>query len=379
MSVQTSQNIWTPDRGLRFGKRVSPIGLDIGEHVIAAAQLAGKRGVPARLRAGIVIERNESGPLSVSEAMNLALTLQRAGFESREVIVAAPDESLMTAHLELPPASSNAPLDEIARSEIARLFRVSSDSFALGYWDLPVLERAKGGPTAMAIALPEEASSQVAFTLSSAGFEVVGVDAKMCALSRACAASIGQVAGLACLVEVCWTHTRVLLLHCSRNRWTVVYERRIAEACVRDVIDSVKQRLGVDTAAAMLALRGAGIDDGAPTSLERSDLMRQVRQLQSDFFDSLAPEVQRSIAYASQRYSSQPLCGGYLCGEGALIRGLRGKLAQELSLECAPILPSSLVQVDSDSVFGDSSELVCAIGLASFSPNAANTRERSAA
>ncbi|MFO0856490.1 MAG: pilus assembly protein PilM [Phycisphaerales bacterium] len=379
MSVQTSIQNWPPDRGLRLSRGLSPIGLDIGERVIAAAQLTGRRGSPARLRAGIVIDRTETGALSASEATNLAQTLQRAGFEGREAIVAAPDETLMTAHLELPPASSNAPLDEIARAEVARLFRVNGESISMGYWDLPVLDRAKSGPTAMAVALPEESSSQFVRTLSNAGFEVVGVDARMCSLARACAGAIGTVSGLVGLIEVGWSGTRVLLLHCTNSNWTLVYERRITEACVRNVVESVKQRLGVDTAAAMLALRGARIDDGTPMSPEMSDLMRQVRQLQNEFFEALVPEVQRSISYASQRYSSLPLCGGYLCGEGALIRGLRGKLAQELSLECAPILPSALVQVDSESIFRDACELVCAIGLASFSPVAATMRERSAA
>lgn len=379
MSLQQSPNAWTSDRGVRMSRLLSPIGIDVSEHAIAAAQLTCKRGKPAKLRAGIVIERSETGPLSESEASGLMLTLQRAGFEGKEVVIAAPDDAILAAHLELPPQTSNAPLDEIARAEMARLFRLSEDTLTMGYWDLPAVERAKGGPTAMAIGLSEEASMNVGRSLNVAGWEVIGVDARMCAFARACVGAIGNVTGLVSLIEVGWSHTRVLLLHCTGRDWTIVYERRIMEACVRNVVESVKNRLGVDAPSAMLALRGAGIDDGAPMNPEMAELMRVVRQSQNEFFEAVAPDVQRSISYASQRYSSQPLCGGYLCGEGALIRGLRGKLAQELSLECSPILPSDLVQVEQESTMGESCELVCAIGLAAFSPNAVSMRERRAA
>lgn len=379
MILQQSPSMWTSDRGVRISRLVSPIGIDVSEHAIAAAQLTCKRGKPAKLRAGIVIERTESGPLSESEAAGLMQTLQRAGFEGREVVVAAPDDALMTAHLELPPHASNAPLDDIARAEMARLFRLSEDSLTMGYWDLPAVERAKGGPTAMAIALSEETSLHVAKALNAVGWEVVGIDARMCAFARACVGEIGNVSGLVSLIEVGWSQTRVVLLHCADGDWTIVYERKIMEACVRTVVESVMQRLAVDAPSAMLALRGAGIDDGAPMNPEMAELMRVVRQLQSDFFEAVAPDVQRSISYASQRYSSLPLCGGYLCGEGALIRGLRGKLAQELSLECSPILPSGLVQVEPESAMGECCELVCAIGLAAFAPGAVRARERGAA
>lgn len=379
MNAERCTETWQSDRGLRVSSRVSPVGIDIGDHSITAAQLGGARNAVATLRAGLVLERRESGPISRNEAIDLALALRRAGFEGREVIVGAPDDRLIKAQLELPPRTSSAPLDDIACSEMSRLHRLEPESFAMAYWDLPGVDRSKSGPNAMGLGLPEQVSAQIVHAMNAGGLDVVGIDARMCALSRACVAGIGNTSGLVALVEVGWSQTQVMLLHCAGGDWTIVFERRITEASVKNVVDALTQRIGIDVPSAIFALRDADPEDVGNSSPEYAELMRVVRQQQNEFFDVLAPEVQRSIAYASQRYSSMPLCGGYMCGEGALMRGLRGRLAHELSLECAPIACEDIVRLSDESVLGRECELLCAIGLAAYEPRHVSARERSAA
>lgn len=367
---------WGHDLGLRLPPGESPVGVDVTDRFVCAAQLVGHRershaGV-ASLRVALRIPRQASGPLSEAEAASLAGALRRAGVETSEVVLAAPDASLLTGLMELPPRSSKAPLDEIARMELARMHRADPDSFAMACWDLPASDRTRGATHALGLGLPHGAADATMHALDSAGLAVCALDARMCAISRCVAAAMGHNSALVGVVEVGWEAAQVLLLHSNGPDWTIAFERRVPEVSLSGLCRVLEQRLGLDPEGAELALIGGAPStdlSGTQTEVEDSDpmvadLIRAMRRYQHDFLERLVPEVQRSLVYATQRYPGQPMTRVQLVGEGARIRGLRTRIAQVMSVESGAILPRDLVRVDPSSAASQDGTALAAIGLA---------------
>jgi len=367
---------WGHDLGMRLAPGQTPIGVDVTDRFVCAAQLTGEAGRTspsvASLRVALRMPRHSTGPLADSEAFALAAALRRAGVHTTEVVLSAPDASLMTGLLELPPRSSKAPVEEIARMELARMHRADPDSFSMATWDLPATDRTRGATHAMGLGLSHTAADSTINALEGAGLAVHALDARMCAISRCVAAAMGHNSALVGVVEVGWEAAQILLLHSDGPDWTLVFERRVPEVSLAGLCRSVEQRLGLDPDGAELALRG-----GAPASDlggEQSetedadpvvaDLIRALRRHKHDFFDRLVPEVQRSLVYATQRFPGHTLARVQLVGEGARIRGLRTRIAQTLRVECGAVLPRDLIRVDPSSATSQDSAVLAAIGLA---------------
>jgi Tfp pilus assembly PilM family ATPase len=367
---------WGHDRGLRITPGESPVGVEVTDRHVCAAQLVGEgsRSQPgvARLRIALRMPRQAGGPLGESEALALAGALRRAGVSTREVVLGAPDASLMTGLLELPPRSSKAPVEEIARMEMARMHRADPEGFAMACWDLPASDRAKGATHAMGLGLAHDAADASIDALEGAGLAVCALDARMCAFSRCVAAAMGHNSALAGVVEVGWEAAQILLLHSSGPEWTIAFERRVPEVSLAGLCRALEQRLGLDEEAAELALRGGAVATdlgGAPAETEDADpmvadMLRAIKRYQHDFFDRLVPEVQRSLVYATQRYPTQPMTRVQLVGEGARIVGLRSRIAQAMGVECGAVLPRDVVRVDASSALAQDGAVVGAIGLA---------------
>src|SRR5439155_3902434 len=88
--------------------------------------------------------------------------------------------------LELPPRSSNAPLERIARMEVARAHRFAPDSFEMGCWDLPAAARATKQTPVMAVACTHSDAAAIMDPFEAGGMNVVALDVKAAALARAC-------------------------------------------------------------------------------------------------------------------------------------------------------------------------------------------------
>src|SRR5262249_26290258 len=122
-------------------------------------------------------------------------------FEGRDVVACVPDDKLVTAVLELPPRSSGAPLDQLARVELARVHKLEPGSFELACWDLPAPARAGDATHMMAAACPHADADRLLGAIESAGLRVVALDIKPWALTRACAA-VGSADGTTVLLDV---------------------------------------------------------------------------------------------------------------------------------------------------------------------------------
>jgi Tfp pilus assembly PilM family ATPase len=349
---------------LLLPKGAGQIGVDIGDRWMCAAQLVGRgEGEMPHLSGALKIARTHEGVVRAREVEMLREAILRAGLKLVPVVINAPDASLLCSTLELPPRASGAPLEQLARLEVARTHKLDPDSFEMALWDLPTPDRVKNMTLAMSMALPKQVAHDTLSAFDEAGVAVDAIDTRACALARVATGAMGDVlGGLVGIVEVGWSATHVALVHAGvSSSPALVYERRIDEVCLRTIVRTLQDRLGIDDRAAELSLR-MGEEDDVDHTL--ADLMRSVRRYQSEFFDLLVPDVQRSFLYASQRYPTMPLVKILLTGEGAGMRGLRGRLASAISVEAALVQPRDVVESAESSTFSRDMCVATAVGLA---------------
>ncbi len=87
----------------------TPIGIDASGRFINAVQLSGSAR-RWRVEAAAAIPRADSTvPLDVDETTRMVGVLERQGFRGRDVILAMPNDLLLTKVLELPPATPPVP------------------------------------------------------------------------------------------------------------------------------------------------------------------------------------------------------------------------------------------------------------------------------
>src|SRR5829696_8454247 len=101
---------------LKRTARTGPIGLDIGSRHVRAVQLVRGADGAWSMHASASFPRAsdcEGKALSVAEANRIADVLFRRNFSGSELVLAVPDEKLLTTNLELPPRSADIPLDDI--------------------------------------------------------------------------------------------------------------------------------------------------------------------------------------------------------------------------------------------------------------------------
>jgi Tfp pilus assembly PilM family ATPase len=161
-------------------------GIDISsERVIAAQVRVASSGWT--LLGGCAMARTSGGAaLSAEEAVALESLLFRKGFVPAPCVIAAPDGALRSVTMELPPASSGAPIDQLARAEFARRSKVEQDRFVLSYWEMPTSGQ---GTQVMAVGCAIEPTDEAIEALERAGLRVGGVDDPARALGRVLAAA----------------------------------------------------------------------------------------------------------------------------------------------------------------------------------------------
>ncbi|MEQ8844437.1 MAG: hypothetical protein RIB58_06245 [Phycisphaerales bacterium] len=194
-------------------------GLDIGPTEIFAAQVR-LSGSGWSLQASAVMQRfSDSDSLIDEEAVALESLLFRKGFFAAPCIISAPQNALASTTMELPPATSGAPIEKLARAEFARQNQLAPDAFTMSFWDLPNAGR---GQQFMAVGCQIEPIDEVVALLEAAGLAVAGVDDPARAMGRslACVPTTATVR-VGARIEP-WG-TRIVVLHHS----TLLYARSL--------------------------------------------------------------------------------------------------------------------------------------------------------
>jgi len=343
--------------------RYSPIGLDVGSRCIKAVQLARGRGGPRILAAACIDRTGEQAALTPTEAAALRAVLSRQGFRGRSVVLGGPPSQLLTAVMELPPRSSGAPLDQIARVELARASNCPPDSIELAWWELPAGTRAHEGTHVFAIGLRHEDATAALESLEAAGFEVQSLDSAVLGIARACerigAVMPSQVTGV---LDIGWSATTLAVLLGP----TLVYQRRLPEAGLGALHRRLVEELKIDAEAAEFVLRRVGVLRDLPEEQQSWELLDDARTIVADHIESIGTEVKASLSYALRRYGATGSAGIVATGGGACVPGLLDRVQTISEERVRPLRASEIASAPADplaAALAADPRLACAAGL----------------
>ena len=374
----------------------SPIGIDVGARTVKAVQLGRERfGHGAwRVAAAAEVPRNDAAApsadapgaaaaklpsgLSAGEVRRLMGTLERQGFAGTDVVLAVPNDKVVSSLLELPPRSSQAPLEQIARMEIARAHRLAPDSFEMGCWDLPAAARATKQTPVMAVACTHADAAAVLDPFEAEGLHVRALDVRPAALARACAPLLrADAAGITGIVDLGWSAATLSLMH----RGVAIYGRTLGDSGIGKLYLTLAARLGLETdvidylladsglggaAGATASQRDGGTPAAAPApATPRAKAATDAAGLIAAHFEAAVHELRVSLSYAQHQYPDTPLSRLLVVGGGGCIRGVTEHLHRSLGISARAASPADLAAC-SPAVAGQcgSPALTAALGLA---------------
>ena len=345
------------------GSLRTPIGLDVGARGIKAAQLRRSgRGWRAEALTMFPRERPDA-PVDRAEAERLSRVLPRQGFVGKCVVLAVPDQKLLTGILDLPPSSSGAPLDKIARIELSRVHRQEPDAFEMAYWQLPASPQVKDSTQAMAVACPHADANEFLDVFEQAGLDVAALDVRTCAVARACEPMLAPTPAITAVLDVGWNASVLLLLY----KDTVVYDRVLAEAGLKSASQAVGKKLRLDDDVVNHLLVEIGLAPDPEIQGPQRQVVGDVTKALVKHCDGLIGELDAPFAYALHQYPPEGVKRMLLIGGGPSISGLAEHLAERLDMEVFAVSPVNLADCPQHlTARAGSAALTVAVGLAQF-------------
>jgi Tfp pilus assembly PilM family ATPase len=349
--------------------RLTPIGIDVGTRVIKAAQLSWSSG-GWKLHAQAILprafEETDEARASDAAAIDWALdeptvvrlldVLERRGFSGRRVVLCAPAAALQSDLLDLPPRSSGAPIEQIARSEMSRSAKLHNTAFEMGCWDLPASARGHAGTSVLAVAIRHDDAEALIEPFDRHGVDVTALDTTSWALARAVGRRGVPAGGIVAVADLGFSGASLVLL----GEAGVLYQRHLRDAGIGSIYRTVIDRFHAsEELARCLLTEDVQIDDPARAAW--------TAQLISNYADHLIEELHVSFAFASHRYPGLPLRKLLLTGGGAALRGLLDNVKSRLGVEVSAPAAGELVDVPARlSECAASMALGTAIGLAMY-------------
>lgn len=329
----------------------SPIGVDIGERYIKAVQFS-RGGGKWRISAAAGMKRDNHGPgMTGTEVCLLREQLSASDFRGNRIVLAVPGEKLLTGIMELPPASSGAPIDMLARSELARMHKCDAQSFEMTSWQLPSPARAANTTFVMGAACTHADADSLLDCFESEGFRVERLEIQSQAVARACGPLLNTSTGLAGILDLGWTAPRLVLLY----NGVIIYQRKLPKSAYGEMVGGLAGELGIDAAQVEKMLTTADTAQPRPQAVDAC-LERYVA--------GIIEEMRIPLSYVSNQYPDAASDRLLLVGGAARLDGLARRLAEAMDWPvCAARMaeladgPESL-----DREYG--STLVVAAGLA---------------
>ncbi|MDF1808469.1 MAG: pilus assembly protein PilM [Phycisphaerales bacterium] len=343
--------------------KLSSIGLDIDAHEIRAVQLM-KTGNSDTVVAWAIFPRMNqssdavlSSKADVDELRWVSSILARRGFVGQNVTVSPPTSVCSSHVVELPPVESGAPIEQLARIEVARERKCSPDQIELGFWELPPKGKIQ---ESLAVACPKSEIESTLDLYQDAGLVVAGMDLMELAISRGGEARVqtGEPRveqEINTSLRIGWTSSLAILTLGDK----VIYVRRI-EHGAENVWDVATKRFQLSQQGAELILNG-GIDE------EDSESKSMVNHAAwSGLAKTITDELDIAIAYISHTFRMAPFGTIELSGYGATNPCIKQALDQVLGIPVLTAGPAALLGKiqPSDHAWGISSRLSTAYGLA---------------
>lgn len=323
----------------------SPIGVDIGSKQIKAAQVIG-----GKLIAAVTFPRTSAGSLPETfEMETLAKALGQDPFRGRSVVLAVPGERLLSGIMEMPPRSSGAPIDQLARQELARRNNSAVATLEVACWDLPSPARASNRTYVMAVGCAQGDSEGLLDLAESNGLDVVAMDVHAAATGRACEKLLADVGGTGAILDIGHARASLVLLH----HGTLVYERSLPK-CGMAVVSTPAVTGSLEHAPGAVEHN----EQAAPVSPSPQDWARHM--------DRIAGEMRIPLSYMASQYPDAPVRRILVIGGGAAESGLAESLASKLDVEVRVVGPSQLCPIAGHlrTIVGPS--LITAMGLSQY-------------
>jgi len=342
----------------------SSIGLHADPHEFRAVQLI-REGDTVRVGAWAIFPRlgKETENLEVPQGLPAeeelrwaSSILSRRGFHGHD-LSCAPPSRVCTQHVfELPPPDSGAPLELLARAEVARERRCEPQDFQIGFWGLP--QRGRTSET-MAVACSKGIVDGMISAAHAADLEVTGIDLPELAILRGVHEQVDAVNAdgetpIHSILHVGWEHSLAIVTLGER----LVYVRRIPHGA-SEAWELATERYGLSVNSARAVIGDYGftrIDE----QLERIRL-----SCWSGLSKRIASELDVAFAYVSHSFRMAPLGRVVMSGYGATNATMHTRIDEVLGLPIlsgAPrVLAESIPEGQSESL---TPRLAYAYGLA---------------
>ncbi|MGH7243440.1 MAG: hypothetical protein ACREJD_08500 [Phycisphaerales bacterium] len=317
--------------------RYTPVGIEISGRFVRMLQLA-QTGSQTRLHTWSVFPRLDSKSDIAQEAGRLASVFERRGFVGRDVAFCLPDESVLSAVIDLPPAKSGAPVSAIAGAEIGRMFKHAPEALELSHWELPMTARQAGAVATMVVACPHVTAQPLIDAFESHDLRLRVIEPRCTALVRACATDAAATDSLEIILSLGWTHSRFYAV-CSG---LVVLERIVENADLETLHRVVAGTIGLDTDLAPVALKD--VLRGERELLADPDVAREVQEQVRHYTETLTTEALTALSYLARRFAGRKASRLLVVCDGDEAPDLAKEVATRLSLEarvcaiCGPLV-----------------------------------------
>ncbi len=340
----------------------SPIGVGFDGRFITAAQLSGPSKAP-RLEAAVRMLRPHPGQaMDQGETGLFREALQRKRFRGNRIVLGLPQETLLTGVLELPSRCSGAPVEDIARAELARMHDYDVGAAEVACWDLPASARIKDATQVMALACRHVDAEPILEAFEAGGLEVRALDSRPQALARACRAVLPEE-GITAILAVEWDWALLILMY----EGVVIYERMMPEAAIGQLAAAMSRRLGLEEDSVDLLLGEVGLAPGTLVELIDAASCEAAVAIVRGHLDAISAELNAPFTYAMHQYPGARAAGLLLTGMGAAIPGVVDHFRSLLQVDVRGVSPGDVA--DCAPALGERSAdpaLVTAIGLAEF-------------
>ncbi|PCI10944.1 hypothetical protein COB72_02150 [bacterium] len=313
---------------LKSKMQLSAIGLEIDAHEFRAVQLTKSAKGTSTLAWAIfprqISNTNQTlGSLPEAEELRWAAAiLGRRGFVGNHVSI-APSTSACSSHaIELPPKESGAPIDQLARMEVARARKCGPEDFELGHWYLPAKGRTQ---ESLAVACSRAVIDDTIERYEKAGLIPVGIDLMELAIHRGTQVRSVEVDNeINASLRIGWKSSLAVLTLGE----TVVYVRRI-ERGASSVWELASKRYRLSPEAADVIVDDLSGDAHAETYAKIR------RAVWSGLANELTSELDVALTYVSHAYRMAPFGKIRMSGYGALNSAIEERIAQVLGIPLA--------------------------------------------
>jgi len=326
---------------LRSGKgRITPIGIDVGDVAVRAAQLqrSGESYIVTHLGSWAIPTEAIPNDEDSMTADRIATWLGQMGFRKRSCVMGLSSPDVELHAMELPHAVNEAQTRQAARWEVERLMSFEEGTATTDYWPIP--EGSQMTSSAIGVAASPTSFDALRPICDGARLRCVRLDATACALARFGSFYRGPVSdtdvwGILDLgsrqsrLTICVSGVPILVRSFNNGggKWT----------------DLVSSALSISTDAAERHKCDHGIC--ANNQRRSGDRPKEGEQVGEMIFNALrdelggmVAELERSYKYAIRCFGNRPCGPLLLVGGGAGTKNLPGMLREKLGIEV--IVPS---------------------------------------